>query len=258
MRLFIPQKHRENRVVEIKKSDSAQLEDKRVSFFLLGLILAFSVIFVALQYTSSPDRMESMADVFEDLSQDLEMSIPKDQKDMVSAEAASQPAPKAITQEVKAVEKPQEVVRKVSTTTSELMIGDGKGAVEGANVQEAAPETPVDNANPDAVSEAPINFTIVQKIPEFPGGWSAFMQWLTKNLKYPSAAQQNKIQGTVVVSFIVNKDGAVADVKLSTSVDPVLDKEALRVMRMMPKWKPGMDHNKVCRTMIAVPIVFKL
>lgn len=258
MRLFIPQKHRENRVVEIKKSDSAQLEDKRVSFFLLGLILAFSVIFVALQYTSSPDRMESMADVFEDLSQDLEMSIPKDQKDMVSAEAASQPAPKAITQEVKAVEKPQEVVRKVSTTTSELVIGDGKGAVEGANVQEAAPETPVDNANPDAVSEAPINFTIVQKIPEFPGGWSAFMQWLTKNLKYPSAAQQNKIQGTVVVSFIVNKDGAVADVKLSTSVDPVLDKEALRVMRMMPKWKPGMDHNKVCRTMIAVPIVFKL
>ena len=258
MRLFIPQKHRENRVVEIKKSDSAQLEDKRVSFFLLGLILAFSVIFVALQYTSSPDRMESMADVFEDLSQDLEMSIPKDQKDMVSAEAASQPAPKAITQEVKAVEKTQEVVRKVSTTTSELVIGDGKGAVEGANVQEAAPETPVDNANPDAVSEAPINFTIVQKIPEFPGGWSAFMQWLTKNLKYPSAAQQNKIQGTVVVSFIVNKDGAVADVKLSTSVDPVLDKEALRVMRMMPKWKPGMDHNKVCRTMIAVPIVFKL
>lgn len=84
------------------------------------------------------------------------------------------------------------------------------------------------------------------------------MQWLTKNLKYPSAAQQNKIQGMVVVSFIVNKDGSVADVKLSTSADPLLDKEALRVMRMMPKWKPGMDHDKVCRTMIAVPVVFKL
>ncbi len=246
------------KVVEIKKSDSAQLEDKRVSFFLLGLILAFSVIFVSLQYKSSPEEMEDMTENFEDLAQDLEMSIPKDQKDMVSAEAVSQPAPKAITQEVKAVDKPQEVVKQVSTTTSELVIGDGKGAVDGANVKEAVPETPVDNANPDAQSQAPVNFTVVQKIPEFPGGWSAFMQWLTKNLKYPSAAQQNKIQGMVVVSFIVNKDGSVADVKLSTSVDPMLDKEALRVIRMMPKWKPGMDRNKVCRTMIAVPIVFKL
>ena len=84
------------------------------------------------------------------------------------------------------------------------------------------------------------------------------MQWLTKNLKYPPAAQKNKIQGTVVVSFIVNKDGSVANVRVSTSVDPLLDNEALRVMKMMPKWKPGIDKNKVCRTMIAVPVVFAL
>ena len=100
--------------------------------------------------------------------------------------------------------------------------------------------------------------TIRPEIPEFPGGWSAFMQWLTKNLKYPSAAQKNKVQGTVVITFIVNKDGSIADTRVSTSVDPVLDAEALRVMKMMPKWKPGMDRNKVCRTMIAVPVVFQL
>ena len=84
------------------------------------------------------------------------------------------------------------------------------------------------------------------------------MQWLTKNLKYPYQAQKDKIQGMVVVSFIVNKDGTVADVKVSTSADPVLDREALRVMRMMPRWKPGKDKGKVCRTMVAVPVVFKL
>ena len=84
------------------------------------------------------------------------------------------------------------------------------------------------------------------------------MTWLTKNLKYPASAKQQKIQGTVVVSFIVNKDGSVASTKVSISVDPLLDNEALRVMKMMPKWKPGMDKNKVCRTMIAVPIVFQL
>ena len=145
---------------------------------------------------------------------------------------------------------------KLSTTTSKLVIGDGTGAVEGADVKEAAPETAIDNS--DNTPEEPIKFTVVQKIPEFPGGWSAFMQWLTKNLKYPSAAQKNKVQGTVVITFIVNKDGSIADTRVSTSVDPVLDAEALRVMKMMPKWKPGMDRNKVCRTMIAVPVVFQL
>lgn len=243
--------------MEIKKSDSAQLENKRGTFFLLGLILAFALIFVGLQYNAQPEDYSSTDDL-EDLAQDLEMSQPTEQKDMVSAEAASAPVSKSITQEVKAADLVKDVPQKINTTTSELVIGDGKGEVEGANVKEAAPETAVDPSNPTALAEAPINFTVVQKIPEFPGGWSAFMQWLTKNLKYPAAAQKSKIQGMVVVSFIVNKDGSIAELKVSTSVDPLLDKEALRVMKMMPNWKPGMDRNKVCRTMIAVPVVFKL
>lgn len=243
--------------MEIKKSDSAQLENKRGTFFLLGLILAFALIFVGLQYNDQPEDY-NLADDLEDLTQDLEMSQPTEQKDMVSAEAAAAPVSKSITQEVKAAEQVKDVPQKINTTTSELVIGDGKGEVEGANVKEAAPETAVDPSNPSALAEAPINFTVVQKIPEFPGGWSAFMQWLTKNLKYPIVAQKNKIQGMVVVSFIVNKDGSIAELKVSTSVDPLLDKEALRVMKMMPNWKPGMDRNKVCRTMIAVPVVFKL
>lgn len=244
--------------MEIKKSDSARLDDKRVTFFLLGLLLTFSFLFVGLQYHSNSQDSDWDSDDMEDLAQDLEMSMPTEQKDMVSAEAPSAPVSKSITQEVKAAEKVEETPRKINTTTSELVIGDGEGAVEGANVKEAAPETAVDNANSSAVAEAPINFTVVQKIPVFPGGWSMFMQWLTKNLKYPPAAQANKIQGTVVVAFIVNKDGTVSDLKVSQSANPILDREALRVMKMMPKWKPGMDNNKVCRTMIAVPVVFAL
>lgn len=243
--------------MEIKKTYQAQLDNKRGTFFLLGLILAFSLIFVGLQYNDQPESYD-LADNIEDLSQDLEMSQPTDQKDMVSAEAASAPVTKSITQEVKAADKVEEAPQKIHSTTSELVIGDGTGEVEGANVKEAVPETAVDNSNPNAIAEAPIQFTVVQKIPEFPGGWSAFMQWLTKNLKYPVDAKKNKVQGMVVVSFIVNKDGSVADLKVSTSVDPSLDKEALRVMKMMPKWKPGIDRNKVCRTMIAVPVVFQL
>lgn len=245
--------------MEIKKTESARLDNKRGTFFLLGLILAFSFLFVGLQYTSHPQDYDSDLDNLEDLAQDLELSAPTEQKDMVSAEAAaSAPASKSITQEVKAADKVKEAPQKISTTTSELVIGDGQGAVDGSSVKEAAPETAVDNSNPSAMTEAPINFTVVQKIPEFPGGWSVFMQWLTKNLKYPALAQQNKIQGMVIVSFIVNKDGGIADVKISKAADPLLDREALRVMKMMPKWKPGMDKNKVCRTMIAVPVVFQL
>ena len=244
--------------MEIKKSNSVRLEDKRVTFFLLGLILVFSFIFVGLQYHSVPNDSDWDAESLEDLAQDLEMSAPTEQKDMVSAEAPSAPVSKSITQEVKAAEKVDEAPQKINTTTSELVIGDGQGEVEGSNVKEAAPETAIDNSNSAAMAEAPINFTVVQQIPVFPGGWSAYMQWLTKNLKYPVSAQQAKIQGTVVVSFIINKDGTVSDLKLSKSADPVLDKEALRVMRMMPKWKPGVDRNKVCRTMIAVPVVFQL
>lgn len=244
--------------MEIKKSDSARLDDKRVTFFLLGLLLTFSFLFVGLQYHSNSQDSDWDSEDMEDMAQDLEMSMPTEQKDMVSAEAPSAPVSKSITQEVKAAEKVEETPQKINTTTSELVIGDGEGAVEGANVKEAAPETAVDNANSSAVAEAPINFTVVQKIPVFPGGWSMFMQWLTKNLKYPPAAQTNKIQGTVVVAFIVNKDGTVSDLKVSQSANPILDREALRVMKMMPKWKPGMDNNKVCRTMIAVPVVFAL
>ena len=90
--------------MEIKKSHSAQLEDKRVTFFLLGLLLTLSFIFVGLQYTSQPDDYDLSNDI-EDLSQDLELSLPPDSKDMVSAEAASKPASKAITQEVRAEQK---------------------------------------------------------------------------------------------------------------------------------------------------------
>ena len=244
--------------MEIKKSNNAQLEDKRLTFFLIGLLIAFTLLFVGLQYQRGPQGEEDLTEDFEDLAQDLDMQTPPDQKDMVSAEAMSKaPASEAITQEVKPTEQQQvqKASEKISTTTSELVIGDGSGVVEGADVKEAAPETAVDNA---AGQEQPIKFTVVQKIPEFPGGWSAFMQWLTKNLKYPVAAQKSKIQGTVVVSFIVNKDGSVANIKVSTSVDPLLDNEALRVMKMMPKWKPGIDKGKVCRTMIAIPVVFQL
>ena len=104
----------------------------------------------------------------------------------------------------------------------------------------------------------PLNFRVVERLPEFPGGMTEFMKWLTKNLKYPESARRQNQQGTVVVSFIVNTDGSTSEIKVVRPRHPDLDREAVRVVRMMPKWKPGEDHGKVCRTMISIPIVFKI
>ena len=114
------------------------------------------------------------------------------------------------------------------------------------------------DALPVDEKEQPLELRVVEKIPEPPGGWVAFMKWLTTNLRYPVMAQQKKIQGKVIVSFIVNKDGTTSDAKIVKSANPLLDREALRVVRMMPPWTPGEDKGKTCRTMIAIPVVFDI
>ena len=113
---------------------------------------------------------------------------------------------------------------------------------------------------PEAVDmyDAPVDFRVVEDLPQFPGGAVEFMKWLTKNLKYPPSAQQRKVHGRVVAQFIVNKDGSISDLVLVEKVSPELDREALRVLRMMPKWTPGVMDAKPCRTKVCIPVVFKL
>lgn len=188
------------------------------------------------------------SEMFEDLVQDMEV-VPNDRKDMISAVSA--PASHAVAARVKPVEAAVSSPEKLNPNTGTQPVGDGVGAVDAAKVTEALPQTAADD-------EKAKDFRIVQQLPEFPGGWVEFMKWLTKNLKYPSQAQSQRIQGQVVVTFIVNKDGSVADIRIPHPTTPVLDSEVLRVMRMMPKWKPGVDNDKPCRTMMAIPVVFNL
>lgn len=122
------------------------------------------------------------------------------------------------------------------------------------------PKEDVKEDLPEAVDmyDAPVDFRVVEDLPQFPGGAVEFMKWLTKNLKYPPSAQQRKVQGRVVAQFIVNKDGSISDLVLVEKVSPELDREALRVLRMMPKWTPGVMDAKPCRTKVCIPVVFKL
>ena len=84
------------------------------------------------------------------------------------------------------------------------------------------------------------------------------MKWLQKNIKYPSIAAENGVQGRVIVQFVVNKDGSIVDPVVLRSVDPYLDKEAIRVVKSMPKWKPGEQRGKPVRVKFTLPVMFKL
>jgi protein TonB len=101
-------------------------------------------------------------------------------------------------------------------------------------------------------------FMVVEESPEFPGGVQALLEYLRKNIKYPQICKDNNIQGRVLISFVVNKDGAIVDPEVIKSVHPSLDKEALRVISGMPNWKPGAQRGKPVRVKYTVPVNFRL
>lgn len=110
---------------------------------------------------------------------------------------------------------------------------------------------------PPAVEETKV-FDVVEQMPSFKGGDAALMEWLNKNIKYPVVAEENGIQGRVVATFVVERDGSITDVKIVKSVDPSLDKEAVRVLKAMPKWIPGRQNGQPVRVKYTVPVTFRL
>lgn len=101
-------------------------------------------------------------------------------------------------------------------------------------------------------------FDVVEVMPSFPGGNGALMSYLSSNVKYPVVAQENGVQGRVIVSFVVERDGSISDVKVVRSVDPSLDREAARVVKSMPKWNPGKQNGSAVRVKYNVPVSFRL
>lgn len=101
-------------------------------------------------------------------------------------------------------------------------------------------------------------FDVVEEMPSFPGGNGALMSYLNGNTKYPVVAQENGVQGKVIISFVVERDGSISDVRVARSVDPSLDREAQRVVKSMPRWKPGKQNGSAVRVKYTVPVVFRL
>ena len=126
------------------------------------------------------------------------------------------------------------------------------GAVLKAKEDIAAPEPPK-----HVVEETKI-FTVVEQMPMFPGGDGALMGYLRDNIHYPTVAAENGVQGRVVVGFVVERDGSITDVNVLRSVDPSLDREAMRVVKSMPRWTPGKQNGSAVRVKYQVPVTFRL
>ena len=101
-------------------------------------------------------------------------------------------------------------------------------------------------------------FDVVEKMPEYPGGQAALFEYLQKNVKYPADAEKKKVEGRVLVTFVVNTDGSITDIEVVRKTFPSLDAEAVRVISGMPKWKPGEQKGKKVRVKYSVPLIFRL
>ncbi len=227
--------------MEIKKSPKADLEGKKSTWLLVGYVMVLAVMFVAFEWTKRDvviDLSSSVADiVFE------EEIIPITEQ----PEEAPPPPPEApaVIEELTIVEDDADVEETVIATTEEL----------GQAVEIKYVPVEVEEEEPEETTI----FEVVEQMPEFPdGGMAGLMKYLGQNIKYPTIAQENGTQGRVVVQFVVNRDGSIVDAKVLRGVDPYLDKEAIRVISGMPKWKPGMQRGKAVRVKYTVPVMFRL
>ncbi len=225
--------------MQVKKSEQASLEKDKLVYVLMGLVFTLSLVYAALEWTEREVTKYEVTDTEFLFEEEVEIQ-------QTSQETPPPPPPPAV-QEVEVL---NVVEDNVETESIEVNTEDDKEA----EVVIAAPvEAPVEEEEEEVV------FVVVESMPEFPGGQQALFKYLSENVKYPVIAQENGIQGRVICQFVVNKDGSIVDVEVVRSGgDPSLDKEAVRVIKSMPKWKPGKQRGKAVRVKYTVPVNFKL
>ena len=153
-----------------------------------------------------------------------------------------------------------EAVRVRFTVPVMFRLTEDKTPVKYAPIENKINELVVVGYAPEGttVPEEGTIFEVVEQMPEYPGGMPAMMEFISKNIKYPAAAQQAKIQGRVTIQFIVNTEGNIINPRVLRSADPLLDAEAIRLTTIMPKWKPGMQRGQAVNVKYTVPIMFRL
>lgn len=227
--------------MEIKKSQKADLEGKRGVFFEVGLALALAILLFAFEWKTSTEQVGQFQTVAEEPIEDEIIPITQQ---MLKPPPPPPPAPK-LTDLIDIVEDDTDI-------DEDLEILDAEDQSENQVVEDFSDIGEYGNVD---TGETEI-FMVVEDMPSFPGG--NVQKWIAKNVKYPVLAMENGIQGKVFIQFVIEKDGSITDVKVVRGVDSSLDKEAVRVVSSMPKWKPGKQRGKPVRVSYTLPINFQL
>ena len=227
--------------MEIKKSPKADLESKKLTFTLIGLVVSLFIIWRVFEYKSYDKQS------FDDLQRTVEVI----EEEMVEITKQEQPkpqppAPKPQVTQIEIVDNEEEIEEEIEIDAE----------VSQDEVLEEYDFTPPEIEEEEIV-EAEI-FKVVEEMPEFPGGAAKMMEFIQKNIKYPMMARESDIQGRVFVNFVVEPDGTITNVTVMRGIGGGCDEEALRVVQSMPNWKPGKQLGSAVRCSFTVPIIFKL
>ncbi len=227
--------------MEVKKTEKASLENKKLLFVEVGFVLALLAVYGAFEY-SAKEGKEKVLEA--DVTQIIE-------EEMIPITQETPPPPP---------ETPQVLLSdQIDIIDDELEIDDKIISIEddakiGVDIIDY-----VETVEEEVIEEEAIPFAIVEEKPTFLGGDpNAFSKWVNERLNYPEIAKENGIQGRVILQFVVGTDGSVSNVKVVRGVDPSLDKEAVRVVQSSPKWTPGKQRDRAVKVTYTFPVIFQL
>ena len=242
------------------RENSPKRHSIAVILVIIIALIGFSI--PTLIKMATPKQKEVMTEVTT-LSQLEEPEVKQEEMKRVEPVAPPPPALKSSIKFTAPVIKKDAEVRDEDEIKSQTELTQTKVAISIADVKGNDEENGKDIADlKQVVTQAPIEeekvFDMVEQMPQFPGGPSELMKYIADHMKYPTIAQENGTQGRVTCQFVVGSDGSVRDVKVLRGVEPYLDKEAIRVIKSMPKWIPGKQNGKAVSVKYTVPIIFKL
>lgn len=228
-----------------KKSPKANLENQRLTFLLGGLALAVIIVYVAVSWSTSETGNSSLGDLsMGDEFEEEMINTFREKEPPPPPPEPEQPPEKKVIEELTVVENDEEDVSDLDIDSE--VDEDTKVDVDMSGFEEEEEEV------------EPISFAVVEDKPEFPGGQAALLKHIATHTEYPEIAKENGIQGRVYIQFVIDKNGKVTNVSIARGIDPNLDKEAKRVVRNLPAWKPGKQRGKPVPVTYVVPINFKL
>lgn len=227
--------------MESKKTPKADLENKKFLFTEIGLAVVLAGTLGAFEWTSQDSQVVSMDVIQQEVVEEEMVPITTQEE----VKPPPPPPPPPVAEVLTIVDDDTEVAEEFELEDTEA----------DENTEVVYQEVEVVEEVEETSNEI---FMIVEQMPTFPGGEEALRKFLAKEVKYPVIAQENGIQGRVFVKFVINANGEVSNVEVARPFDPNLDKEAIRVVKSMPKWSPGMQRGKPVRVAYVVPINFVL